>query len=267
MPIPPLEVAWDLVKSILLPGFVVGFVSGLVLVRWRGAGLALVLGVFAANVLNTPLPWFDWSQELGRVCLILVLSLATLLLNGEHPWKWVLKTAWVGVLSGTLCFHDNIEPMHRLVVAVASMALYGVLSFGERRLPGWVLLSLLSATGLATALVMLHAHTARLSDVALMWMISSAGLFFAAIISKTEIQGLSGPGAVFFPFLLYYGRLSTFSGVPAWSFVLIATAPMACLLCLLVQPKFRAWSVSAVWLLFLIAAVGLAMRYESISTG
>lgn len=264
---PPLEVVWELVKSILLPGFVVSFMTGLVLVRWGGAGLALVLGFFAANVLNTPLPWFDWDQELGRVCFILVVSLATNFLNGGPWWKWVVKTAWVGVLSGTLCFHDNIELSHRLAVVVASMALYGVLSLGARRLSSWVLLTLISATGLATALVMLLAHTVRLSDVALMWMISSAGLFFAAIFSKTEAQGLSGPSAVFFSFLLYYGQLSTFSEVPVWSFVLVAAAPVACLLCLKVKPKCQTWSVTAAWLLFLIAAVGLAMRYESISAG
>ncbi|MFT3878144.1 MAG: hypothetical protein QM703_00615 [Gemmatales bacterium] len=264
---PPLEVVWDLVKSILLPGFIVSFVAGLVLLRWRGAGLALVLGLFAANVLNTPLPWFDWEQELGRVCLILALSLVTMFLNGEQPWKWAVKVALVGVLSGTLCFHENIELSHRLAVAAASIALYVVLSIGERRLPGWIFLVLLSSTGLATALVMLHAHTARLSDVALMWMISSVGLFFSAMFSKTEIQGLSGPSAVFFPFLLFYGRLSTFSEVPVWSFILVVAAPAACLLCLLAQPKFRLWSVTVAWLLFLIAAVGLAMRYESISAG
>lgn len=82
MPMPPLEVVWDLVKSILLPGIVVSFVSGMILFRRSGAGLALVLGIFASNVLNTPLPWFAWDQELGRVCLILLLSLATMFLNG-----------------------------------------------------------------------------------------------------------------------------------------------------------------------------------------
>ncbi|HQR06211.1 MAG TPA: hypothetical protein PLN21_05285 [Gemmatales bacterium] len=267
MPLPPLEVVWDLVKSILLPGFVVSLVVGLILLRWKGAGLALLLGLLAANVSNTPLPWFDWNQELGRVCFILVLSLATILLDGEHVWKWVAKTAWVGVLSGTLCFHDNIELSHRLAVTAASMAIYGVLILGERKLPGWILLGLLCATGLATALVMLHAHTARLSDVALMWMISSAGLFTATLLKKGETQGIAGPAAVLFPYLLYYGQLSTFSEVPVWSFLLIAAAPVACLLCLVLQPKFRVWSVSAVWLLFLIAAIGLAMRYESISAG
>lgn len=264
---PPLEVVWDLVVSILLPGFVVSFVSGMVLLRWRGAGLALILGVLAANLINTPLPWFDWNQELGRVCLILVLSLATALVNGEPWWKWIVKAAWVGILSVTLCFHDNIELSHRLAVSVASMAMYGVISLGERRFSGCILLSLLAATGLATAIVMLHAHTARLNDVALMWVISSAGLFLAAIFSKTLIQGLASPAAVFFPFLLYYGRLSTFSDVPVWSFILIVASPLACILCFMVKPKGRAWAVSALWLLFLIAAVGLAMRYESISAG
>lgn len=267
MPMPPLEVVWDLAKSILLPGFVVSFVSGLVLLRWKGTGLALVLGIFAANALNTPLPWFDWNQELGRVCLILVLSLATIFLNGEQLWKWVVKTAWVGILSATLCFHENIESSHCLAVSAVSMALYGVLSFGERRLPGWVLLRLLSATGLATSLVMLHAHSARLSDVALMWMISCAGLFVAAIFTKKENQGLSGTAAVFLPFLLFYGQLSTFSNVPIWSFILVGVAPGACLLCLKVQPRFMAWAVTAIWLVSLVAAVGLVMRYESISTG
>jgi len=262
-----MEVIWDLFISIVLPGFVVSFVSGMILLRWKGAGAALVLGIFAANVLNTPLAWFDWDQELGRVCLILVLSLATVFLGCEKWWKQGLAAAWIGVLSGVLCYHENIEIGHRVEVVAVSMALFGLLSYAEQRLNGRVFLALLSATGLATSLVMLHAHTALLSDIGMMWMVSSAGVLLAAFIIKTEIRGLAGPTAVFIPFLLYYGQLSTYSAVPVWSFVLIAAAPLACCLCLLPKNRMRNVMVSVLWLFCLAAAVALAMRYETVIAG
>lgn len=262
-----MDVVWDLVISILLPGFVVSFVSGMVLLRWKWAGPALVLGLLAANVLSTPLPWFDWDQELGRVCFALVLSLATVFLSCDKWRKVSLAVSWVGVLTGMLCYHENIEISHRMAVVIVSMVLYGLLSFGELRLSGRTLLVLLSAMGLATSVVMLHAHTARLSDVSMMWMVSCVGVLLAALIIKTEIRGLAGPTAVLIPFLLYYGQLSTYSEVPVWSFVLIVAAPLACSLCLLTNNRMRNVLVSAAWMLCLIAAVALAMRYESVIAG
>ena len=262
-----MDVVWDLVISILLPGFVVSFVSGMALLRWKWAGPALVLGILAANVLSTPLPWFDWDQELGRVCFALVFSLATMFLGCDKWWKLSLAVAWVGVLSGVLCYHENIEISHQCAVITASIAFYCLVSFGELRLSGKVLLALLTAMGLATSLVMLHAHTARLSDVGMIWMTSSAGVLLAAFFIKTETRGLAGPAAVLLPFLLYYGKLSTFSEVPIWSFVLVVAAPLACCLCLLAKNRMRTVMVSAVWLLCLITAVALAMRYETIIAG
>ena len=262
-----MEVVWDLVISILLPGFVVSFGTGMILLRWKWAGPALLLGLLAANVLSTSLPWFDWDQELGRVCLALVLSLATMFLGCDKWWKLGLGVVWVGVLAGVLCYHENIEISHRWAVIAASIAFYCLVSFGELRLSGKILLALLIATGLATSLVMLHAHTARLSDVGMMWMVSSAGLLLAAFFIKTETRGLAGPTAVLFPFLLYYGKLSTYSEVPIWSFVLVVTAPLACCLCLLSKNRMCTVMVSAVWLLCLVTAVALAMRYETIIAG
>ena len=264
---PPMEVVWDLVISILLPGFVVSFGTGMILLRWKWAGPALVLGIIAANVLSTPLPWFDWDQELGRVCLVLVLSQAIVFLCPDKWWKLSLAVAWVGVLAGVLYYHENIEISHRCAAVAASMVLYGLLTLGEMRISGRTLLALLSAMGLATSLVMLHAHTARLSDVGMMWMASGAGVLLAAFFIKTEIRGVAGPAAVLFPFLLYYGKLSTFSEVPIWSFVLIVAAPLACFLCLLAKNRMRTVMVSAVWLLFLATAVALAMRHETIIAG
>lgn len=267
MPIPPCEVVSDLVISILLPGFVVSFVSGLILLRWKWAALALVLGFFASNVINTPLPWFDWDQELGRVCLILVLSLATLFQDDSKTWKLVAGAAWVGGLCCVLCFHENIEISHRLIIVAVSMVQYLLLRYGETRLSNWVLPALLASSGLATALVMLQAHTARLSEVGMMWMASSIGLLVASCITKYGIRGLAGPAAVSLPFLLYYGRISTYSEVPVWSFVLVAAAPLACILCWLGKTKLRITLVVALWLLCLIAAVTLAIRYETTLAG
>ena len=207
------------------------------------------------------------DQELGRVCLILVLSLATMFLDDDTAWKLLPGAAWVGVLSGVLCHHENIEISHRLVVVLVSMVHYVLLRYGERRLSHWVLPALFTGSGLASALVMLHAHTARLSDVGMMWMACSAGLLLSICIIKTGIRGLAGPAAVLLPFLLYYGRLSTYSEVPVWSFVLVAAAPLACILCWIGKGKLRMTLVIALWLLCLLAAVALAMRYETILAG
>lgn len=271
MPIPPLAIVLEILFSILLPGFVISALIGLLISRWKLSSVAILAGFLAANVAGVALPWFDWNHELGRLVLIMFLSLLTLVpvLRGKqlesNPWVRLASMGWIGLLATTLFYQDDIPASHIIGGAAVSMLLFAAINIGEQQLSATRMAGLAALSGLAIALVMIHAHTARLSDIGLMWMASTAGFMLVTFIKKVELRGLAGLAALLWPYLLYYGRQSTFSEVPWLSFVLIALAPAACLLALLNIGNKRVWLVSVVWAILLSLAVALAMMYETVA--
>lgn len=264
MPIPPLDLIVELLISIILPGFVCAALIGIIFLRWKLAGLALIAGIIAANYRGLALPWFEWDRELGRILIVMLLSLVTMSLNSENPWQRLAGMVWVGLCSAVLFFHDDIPLSHLIAGSAVSTLVYAAVLLAEQQLPAWNLLALLLLTGFSTATVMIHAHTARLCDVGLMWAFSCAGLLCASLFWKKQVCGTAGLAAALFPFLLYYGQQSTESQVPMVSFALVVAAPISGFLTLLKMNNRRLWFVNILWLICLALAVGLAMRYETV---
>jgi hypothetical protein len=263
---PSVEVLLDLVKFILLPGCVVAAVAGWILLPRRGAGVAILMGIVAANYMGAQIPWWEVNSGFGLWLVALALSQATVLLDNTRPRYLLLSMLWIGVLAAGLGYVEQAS--WNVIVGLACIAMLTMLSVvsAEQVMPRWQLLALLAATGLATSLVMVHAHSARLSDICMMWLAGCTGLLLV-IRRAGPLQGLAGLAAIWFPFLLWYGQQATFSEVPVWAFVALAVAPMAGKLgCLPIKQTRLRWLVTSVWITLVAVALVLAMKYETVVT-
>lgn len=260
----PLALIWEKLIYLILPGMLVSFLTSAVLFRWRLAGLAVLLGFIAANVHDQAIEWFDWDLELGRLMPAMACSL--LLMPWTHKtWGQWSSVALVGLLCLVLFWHEDVPWLHRLAAVLVSVLVCISIHGGQKKLPGWNLHCLLAVSGLVTAIVMIHAHTARLSDIGLMWMGACAGCLLCGLIFKGQAHGLAELASVLFPLLLYYGVQTTDSRVPVWSFVLIPAAFCSCFLLLRqTNPKWH-WIVTTVWVILSAIAAILAMCYETVA--
>lgn len=121
---------------------------------------------------------------------------------------------------------------------------------------------------LAAGAVLLHAHTARLTDLATFLGGSCFGVALAARWTGADLRGVSPVAAVSLPGLMLIGQRSTYSEVPTASFALVALAPLVLTPLLLLPGRHRRWRVFAGLGLLLVtagAAVFLAWCAEPLS--
>ena len=121
---------------------------------------------------------------------------------------------------------------------------------------------------LAAGAVLLHAHTARLADLATVAAGSCFGVALASRWATADLRGVSPFAAISLPGLMLIGRESTYSEVPAGGFALVALAPLVLAPLLLVPERHRRWRLLAGLGLLLAAsgaAVFLAWRAEPLS--
>ena len=143
---------------------------------------------------------------------------------------------------------------------------------GVQSLGHGALLVLVIPWGLAAATVLIHAHSARFCDLAVLQTATLAGIGLIAALRRLDVAALFASPAVFFPALMLGGTANTFSEVPAVSFILVALAP--CALWTLRLPPMRRWSGRALAIAAIVAvlvpcavAVALAMRAETLDFG
>ena len=143
---------------------------------------------------------------------------------------------------------------------------------GVQSLGRGALLALAIPWGLAAATVLIHAHSARFCDLAVLQTATLAGLGLIAALRRLDAAPLFAGPAVFFPALMLGGAANTFSEVPVASFILVALAP--CALWSLKLPPIRQRSVRALAAAAVIAvlvpcavAVILALRAEALDFG
>jgi hypothetical protein len=126
--------------------------------------------------------------------------------------------------------------------------------------------------GGAAATILIHAHSARFFDLAVLMSAALCGIGLIAMIQKLETPPVYAGSALFFPALMINGADSTFSEVPIASFVLAVLAP--CALYALSLPPLQRLPSRALPFAALIAilipcgiAVALAVRAESLDFG
>jgi len=184
---------------------------------------------------------------------------------------WALRgmvsahAAWL-ITPGDLRGEHFWAPLVLAVVVAAQWALLERL--GNLPRGGFVALALVPAAMVAAA-VLIHAHTARLSDLATVLMGSLLGTGTVALVMGREAAGIAPAAAVLLPGLLLSGQHETFSEVPKTSFVLSALSPL--MLAPLLIPVWRRNQPKGLWvmqiallLLPMVAAIWLAAHYESL---
>jgi len=122
----------------------------------------------------------------------------------------------------------------------------------------------------AAAVVLLHAHSARLADVAVILAVALGAIAAAAFAFRADSSSVAPGVATALPFLMLSGYYDTFSEVPAAAFALVAASPIALgplLLSRIRKLGARRWLVVAAFLATspLLIAVILAARVESLS--
>lgn len=159
-----------------------------------------------------------------------------------------------------------------LLFAVSALNGEALRRIGIRSCGNRAPLALIIPWGAAAAAVLIHAHSARFCDLAVLLTATLAGSGLMAVRWKLDVAALFAGPAIFFPALMLGGAANTFSEVPLASFILIALAP--CALWSLRGPPMRHWSGRALAIAALVAvlvpcavAVALAMRVESLDFG
>ncbi|WP_010584640.1 hypothetical protein [Schlesneria paludicola] len=122
----------------------------------------------------------------------------------------------------------------------------------------------------AAATILIHAHSARLTDAATMLMAATGGLATAALWRGGQTASAAPIGAVFLPAILLAGYHETFSEVPTTAFLLPAVAPLSAGLALALPGPWRqSWrgliTIAICVGLPAMVSVALAMRAESLS--
>ena len=131
--------------------------------------------------------------------------------------------------------------------------------------PGWMAfgLGIVCAAG---GVVLIHAHSAMLMDLALFMAGSWFGVALAAWWTGADVRSAAPIAAVSLPALMLVGQQSTFSDVPLLSFALVALAPLGLAPLLLPALRRRRGVVGLVLLLLASGvAVVLADCAESLS--
>jgi len=123
---------------------------------------------------------------------------------------------------------------------------------------------------LSGSIVLIHAHSARFTDIALILAAGSAGIAIIAAWRRCRLGGTAPIAATVLPGLMLAAQQSTFSDVPAEAFVLIAMAPLALIPLIFIRSAGRVgWKFPiAGWILLLIPAtiaVILAVRAETLA--
>jgi len=189
-------------------------------------------------------PDFALFVRLG-VCAAVTFLLIPRSLREEFAWIWPAAT-----IGTTLAW----QSLDRL---------------GKSSPGGW-LPAVSAAILLVAAGVILHAHSARLADVALISAGALIGLAAIAWLAKADASAAAPLIAIGLSALMLNAYHVTFSEVPVWSFLLVAASPLGLLPLLLVPSDRRAGGlfVLLAWALALapaIAGLVLAMRVESLS--
>lgn len=223
----------------------------------RSAWSALAITPAGADV---PIPparyWLPWVVALGFA--------AELLVNARFVpriIKWIVRGLAVVVATRLLVppeLNGEIPWLWPALAATCLVDWWLLDTSGAEAPPGWMALGL-AGVSLAAATVLIHAHTARFTDVATILSGTWLGIAGAAYWTKSQPGGAIPAFAIGLPGLMLVGEQSTFSEVPSAAFSLIALAPIP-LLFVRKWPKMTWRFAFAGWMLLLApAAVGVAL--------
>ena len=238
------------------------------------SALALLVGFGTGNAICGAVPlwpdgvswhWLPWAALAGCAAELLARLTRVPVLVG-----WLLR-AGVALAASRLLVPDYARAEAGWLPAAFAAAVLGgwaILKPLARRSPAGLPLALALAA-LGGSVVLIHAHTARLCEAALVLAAVLAGLALVGGVKRADAGGAVAGVAVLLPGLLLAGQTDTFSDVALASFALIGLAPLALAPALLVPPTRAGGWRFALLLVALTAvpagvAVALAVRAESL---
>jgi hypothetical protein len=235
---------------------------------FRAAWRSLV----AAGDPETPLLparyWLPWATLVG-----IVADLAVSHRRVPAIAAWIVRALAIGVAARLLVPPSLREEMPWLWPGLFACILgnWSLIDYFSRTSrAGWLPVGF-AGLSLAAATVLIHAHSARFTDIATILAGGWLGVAAPAYWRRSEEAGASGPvAAITLPALMLIAQQSTFSEVPTVSFALVALAPLALFPLIFVKAEHRQSGrfVIAGWTLVLMPAalaVALAMRAETLS--
>ena len=254
-------VAYGLFLPLLAAGIVLAAASRMGLGgRAVGAVAAVVVGFAVGNHYRQAAEYrVEWEHPPARYWLPWAALLAAGVGSIARPLPVVGRLARVLVagLIARLLVPDL--PWLGVAFAAAVLAEWELLDrFGEEF--GGLLPLGLGVVLLAAGAVLIHAHSARLTDLATILAGSFFGVALATWGARAEVRGAVPIAVVSLPGLMLVGQQSTYSEVPATSFALAALAPFALALLLLVPRRFwRARLLLGLGLLFATAGAAVLL--------
>jgi len=307
--LPPWPVIQELLLKLVLPAFgaaaalfgAVCLLTRSTTLRMLGGGAGLAAGLFNGNYTRELLTWWPLDPS----------ALAAVNDDASKVASWQVERGWAALLPATvaaLCAgvaasilssrtHKGVGIAMRIMMA-GVCALWLTEPYPQYSLPATIgvmftgmVLNWESAVqlnrigtgriavpvftliwGASAATVLLYAHSARFSDLAVLLSAAFFGAGLVAVLWGQNTSVLFAAPAVFLPGLMLGGAVNTFSEVPFAAFALLAFAPSV--LWLMFLPHLRRWplrfqtagAIVAV-LIPCATAVTLAMRAETLDFG
>lgn len=291
--IPPTAELIDVAKLVVLPA--AGVAAGIFLIgprlfgRWSTgifAIAALVAGFLAANHFREALTFrlgarYPWRmQELGRA-LYWAVTTSKSPIPAREWWPWMMAVAlalgwllerigWLAMalfcvfVAWLLVDQDSGQQRAFWAAAVAAACLLNWLVL--RALSGnagYTPTSHLSALAFAGGgIVILHAHSARFTDVAVMMSSALMGLAAVEYLTMDSPRAVNAASAIGLPCLMLIAQQNTFSNVPVTSFAVAAIAPSVAIVMLWLPTRWRGVAGVVATLFVSGIAVTLAARAE-----
>lgn len=208
--------------------------------------------------------WLPWASLLALAGGLLIH------LAQRHPAVSYTTRILTSVLAARLIVPATLAietPWLAWVVALVIYALWTLAECRSERIPNEVTSAAVGLASVGAAAILLHAHSARLTDVATLIAFASFGITAIAFLGRIDAAGAIPAMAVALPGVLVAGYHETFSAVPAIAFLLPALAPLATALLSFMPERFvKGWRLWAIAALLVgaptFAAVVLAARAE-----
>ncbi len=283
MQLPPTSMILDELRTTVGPSFLIG-VGVLVFYRLLlgksstsfAAVIALILSLAVGNHLGQLNPdwwptekrftWLPWLAAAGGLAAVVVRSLQWPTV-GHAIWATAAAVAVVRVMPKDY-LTTPLWAVPAFVLVTAALG-FGLMRLSERR-PGPLAPFVMAAALLTAGVVVIHAHSKSLLDVATLGGMCLLGIAAVVLVTNAD-AGLVLPGAAFLlTGVLLAGHYETYSNVPTKAFVIPAVAPLWALVGLIPavdRQRLRLVIVLLPVLVALAVAVGLAMANESLAFG
>ena len=215
--------------------------------------------------------WIPWAALMTTVS-----GIASSLYNRSRWIPHVIRIL-VSMMAARMVVPAGLTvttPAVGLIVGIGIVLIWTIAEWRSARVPIGVTSAAAGLASLGAAAVLLHAHSARLTDIATLVAFATFGIAALAILGQGRLDPAgAGPAtAVFLPGVLISGYHETFSSVPIFAFVLPALGVVSVgLLSFLPDRLIHGWRVWAIGVFlagFPVAlAVILASRYEALDFG